>query len=213
MKKYCINVVFSSTNTRIGSMIRVVTKNSYNHVSLAFDDDLHKMYSFARYYKNAPFFAGFVEESALRYAATKRRQVLVKVCRIELSPEQYICLRNYLDDLTTAPSRYIYNLFSAAATPLRRRVLIRDTYTCIEFVTHVLCRYMLLPPSWDVTFHSISDLERELSGGVAFEGLFEDVAISRGWGNDVFESDRGRMSLYALTCRQIYSLFSRAVAS
>ena len=92
-----IYIMFSSTPSKMGSFIRFMTGNKYNHVSLSFREDLGHLYSFARYYKNTPFVGGFVEESVLRYFLLGSETVRVKICKIPISDEKYSSLFNALN--------------------------------------------------------------------------------------------------------------------
>jgi hypothetical protein len=67
MQTQYVYIVFSSTPYRIGKFIRRLTREAYNHVSIALDPDLTKMYGFARRYYRTPFYGGFVRESLSRY--------------------------------------------------------------------------------------------------------------------------------------------------
>ena len=68
-----IYIVFSSTPTGMGRLIRLATRNQYNHVSLSFESDIQKLYSFARYHRTIPLYGGFVVESVLRYGSLADR--------------------------------------------------------------------------------------------------------------------------------------------
>ena len=67
MEEKKLYVVFSATPLKVGSMIRTVTGEKYNHVSISFSPRLKTLYSYARYYKKAPLYGGFVKENAERY--------------------------------------------------------------------------------------------------------------------------------------------------
>ena len=67
MEKQHIYVVFSSTPYKMGKFIRAMTRESYNHVSIALDESLSQMYSFSRRYYRTPLYGGFVHESRSRY--------------------------------------------------------------------------------------------------------------------------------------------------
>ena len=61
-----IYILLTDTGSVLTRVIKRFTNNPYNHVSIAFEEDLNKLYSFGRLQPNNPFFAGFVEESVLR---------------------------------------------------------------------------------------------------------------------------------------------------
>ena len=84
-----IYIVFSATPYKMGSFIRHMLNNRYNHVALSFEEDLSEMYSFSRRHANTPFFGGIVHESFGRYEWNGDFSD-IKVCRHAVS-EKKIC--------------------------------------------------------------------------------------------------------------------------
>ncbi len=57
-----IYVILSATPTKMGKMIRTLTRYELNHASISLTEDLTEMYSFARYRAVNPLVGGFVKE-------------------------------------------------------------------------------------------------------------------------------------------------------
>lgn len=203
-----IYIVFSATPYGMGRLIRTVLRNRYNHVALAFDEDLSVMYSFARFHVNVPLYGGFVAES-LRRHFNAGQSSLIKVCRLELAEEDYRRLREFVSAMESGGDRYIYNTYSAVFTPLHIRCLIRDSYTCAEFVGDALSIAGLEIPRG--AFHSLAQTERILAPCVVYEGLCEGYAGEPDWGEDHFPERMGRISATAATVRSFGRLTARAV--
>ena len=132
-----IDVVFSSTPCKMGSFIRFMTQNCYNHVAISLDDSWNELYSFARHYRDTPFFGGFVHESETRYR-DRSRVAQIKVCRIPLTEEQYVAAKARLEDIRHNAEDYSYNIISAVVSPLHLTVRLPNSYTCVEFVSELL---------------------------------------------------------------------------
>ncbi|MSS63630.1 hypothetical protein [Velocimicrobium porci] len=179
-----IYVVFFSTNTKIGSIIRIVTKHSYNHVAIALDGELKQMYSFSRYHKTTPLVGGFVEESLLRYCSEDGTFSNIKVCRLPVSKKAYRVIKNQIQDMKKEKDHYMYNTFSAMLFLLHRRVLIKKAYICIEFVVSMLNQAKLLQEKR--TFYTIEQLEQVLEQYKIYEGDLSQYAKPNNWGNDGF---------------------------
>lgn len=162
-------VVFSATPLKIGSMIRVITRGEYNHVALSFEKDLSRLYSYARYHKSTPFYGGFVEESAARYKH-KNRVAKIYVCAIPLTCAVHSKIKKHIDSMQASPERHKYNMFSAAVTPISKRIRIDGCYTCIEFVTSVLS--MIFSDISDGEFYTIEALRKRLSKYHIYGGPF-----------------------------------------
>lgn len=204
-----IYIVFSCTNTKIGAMIRYVTKNKYNHVSIALEGDLKTMYSFTRYRANAPLVAGFSEESPLRYIYDNTD---VKICRIPVSEEKYKEVFDYIEEIQKNSKRYIYNYLSALLVPTGRKICIPDAYTCLEFCVHILSKYRVAEGISDRSFYNIVDLEKLLEPYVAYEGSISGIAVPNGWGNDVYpDYMKGKIRICAGSAKQFGRLFYRLV--
>ena len=132
-----IYLVFSATPYRIGKLIRQFTGEAYNHVSIALDQDLTEMYSFARRYYRTPFLGGFVKESFSRYHVNGNHTD-IRICKLPVTLEQYRSLETLLTNMFEKREDYLYNHLSAAIAILRRPVKVRDSYTCVEFCVRVL---------------------------------------------------------------------------
>ena len=133
--QHTISVVFSATPTGMGRLIRFVTGHPYNHVSISLDPDLHILWSYARYHRNAPLYGGLVQESLLRYQGAD-----LKLCRIPVSDAQYMELQNTLNAMWSKRERYIYNTAAALASLAGRAPALPHTHTCVSFVQEILLR-------------------------------------------------------------------------
>jgi hypothetical protein len=161
-----IYIVFIVTNTNMGKLIRLFTRNQYSHVTVAFDKDLRNMYSFARYHINSPISGGFVVEQPERYLSGNN-DVTVKICELPVTEEEYERIRTEVAFFKQNKEEMIYNTLNAALSLLRRRLTVKNTYTCLEFVTYLLRYPNML---------AIKDLERRLEKHVVYHGSLKGVA-------------------------------------
>ena len=143
-EKRFLYVLFLLTPFGTGKLIRTVTGFPYNHTGLAFSSEIKYFYSFARYHKKAPFYAGFTKESVLRYN-NKGKIAKIKVCALPVSEENYQGAKKHLDNIKAHADEYIYNMISATTFPFRKSVPIKKSYTCIEFVLSMLKKYSDIP--------------------------------------------------------------------
>lgn len=162
-----IYIVFSATPYRMGRFIRCVTKEPYNHVSIALDRELTQMYSFARRHYRTPFYGGFVKESLSRYHI-HGKSANIRVCRLTVTEQQHAELSSFFNQMLTQSQEYLYNHFSAAFTVLRKPVRLKKAYTCVEFCVQVL--YSLGLGFDPRTFHTVGDLEKALSHLCIYNG-------------------------------------------
>ena len=156
----------------MGSFIRAVTHGTYNHVSVALDGDLSKMYSFARLKRDTPFCGGFVHEGAERYRLGDRIAD-ISVCGINVGEEGIEKVRGRIKSMEEHPDTYIYNMFSAMLVPWRKKANVHNSFTCVEFATAVLktAGVRILDECYSAT-----ELYTQLHNYEMYRGKFPDSA-------------------------------------
>ena len=167
MENFQIYIVFSSTPYRIGRMIRWITREPYNHVSMALCEDLKQMYSFARRHYNAPLYGGFVRESSAWYQI-RGTTADICLCSLPVSAQQHNNLQSLLSRMEENKSHYIYNHLSALGALIHKRVEVKDAYTCVEFCVKVLHEL-----DFDVDpkrFYTVCDLQKLLQSYCIYTG-------------------------------------------
>ncbi len=163
-----IYIAFLASNYKTGRFIRKITRQRYSHVVISKTEDISKMYSFARRYRNTPFVAGFVCENLSRYTLGSVATP-VKICRLVLEDDEYAAFEEKLAPFIAEPEKYRYNYFGAGAYIFHRQWNKKTAFTCLEFVLYLL---------GIERFMTISDLERHLKDAVIFEGLVEELPAS-----------------------------------
>lgn len=154
-----IYIVFSATPYFIGKAIRKITGETYNHASIALDEDLSRMYGFARRYYRTPLYGGFVRETLSRYHVNGQ-STQVQICKLPVTTEQYITVEKRLTRMHEAKDVYIYNHISALGALLRKPIRAMNAYTCVEFCVEILHELGLdLDPK---KYYSVGDVEKIL---------------------------------------------------
>ena len=200
-----VYIVFSSTPYKMGRMIRLFTRGIYNHVSVALDRDLSELYSFARLYRQTPFCGGFVRESSARYSVGKKNSKVL-ICEVSTTADKKAMLRRVLREMQENSDIYIYNFFSAVCVPFKKRIHIKDSYTCVEFVIRV---FNILGYEFpEKNFYSINDLFNILWNNIIYEGEFPggDHGLI-----DDYEKNLAYKSRYSKTFKQLETLVFRLI--
>lgn len=167
MDQHYIYVVFSSTPYKIGKLIRRVTRERFNHVSVSLDEELTQMYSFARRHYRLPFYGGFVQESRSRYCVNGTTADIC-LCAVPVTPRQHLALRSLLQDMHRKNRFYIYNHLSALGAVFHRPIRARDAYTCAEFCIKIL-KELDVPVQPD-KYYSVGDIQKLLDPFVIYSG-------------------------------------------
>lgn len=170
-------VVFSSTPYRMGKMIRFVTREPYNHVAIALEEDLSRLYTFARRYYRTPFYGGFVVEEPYRYHH-KGSTGQVCLCRLEIPAHRHRDLAEHLVRMEAEAEKYLYNHLSALAATFHKKFPVPNACTCAEFVVGILSR---LDCGFSMDkFYSIGDMAEILKPYRVYTGDFPTPANDPG---------------------------------
>ncbi len=182
-------IIISKTNTKMGRFIRTITQYEYNHVSLALNNELSPMYSFARYHQNRAFIGGFVEESWLRYLLPNK-DVDVIVFLIPLSQEKYQHLEELLNEFIKNKDQHRYNFIETIRTYLPMSYnLESNNHTCLSFVVSILKEVKVLPRQQRIS--NIKMLHKSLTSyphvkKTITEDEIKDFFENRSWDNDQY---------------------------
>ncbi|MBS5518467.1 MAG: hypothetical protein ACLRP7_05140 [Christensenellales bacterium] len=138
-------VVVSQTHTRIGKVIRKVTKSPFSHSSISLTADLTQMYSFARYRLQSPLKGGFVQETPGRLTLLGEEETYVHIYRIPVSWMQYRAVAHRIWRMQADEEEYIYNAFAPLLAPFGREVNAYKAEICSQFVAQCLRTAGVLP--------------------------------------------------------------------
>lgn len=127
--------MLTDTNTILSKTIKLYTKATYNHASIALEPTLLKPYSFGRKYAHNPFSGGYVEEDLSRYYFL-RAQCTIYSC--EISEQHYENLVEVLSFYNETKSIYRYNLVGLVTLALNIDFDRKDAFFCSQFVASVL---------------------------------------------------------------------------
>ena len=185
-------VAFLSTPYRMGKFIRKMTGFPYNHTAISLSPKMKYLYSFSRHYKNAPFYGGFTKESILRYRH-KGETALIKICAVPVSEENFQKAKEKIKFLSENSKNYVYNMISAVCFPFGKRVRVKNSYTCVEFVFGMLQKYTEVPKIKDKDFCSIKELSGILEDYKVYEGSAEKYLKNTGWEGDTFPEEKGKV--------------------
>ncbi len=176
-----IYLVFSSTPSRFGRMIRFASGAHFNHVSLAFDSSLRKLYSFGRRKNNIPINAGLVQEYPDRFSLRKVDYVGVRIYRIPVTHRQYRLGKTRIRQLMN-DEQYLYNLFSVVFYPIFKGFYTYKAYTCVEFVIHMLRFMNIEVPTRKPSYKYLPD---ELESILGFDNYFEGNLLEYAAGESI----------------------------
>lgn len=161
--------VISSTDSKMGRFIQIMSSCPYNHVSLSFFSDFHDLQSFARYYYCAPFYGGFVHEGKQRYSSNTK----ILVYKIMVTDEQFDEIEDFILDMKQNKYKYLYNIIDAAFSVFKASVPIKNSYTCLSFAL-LLLKKAGIPAD---NIYSIKALIECLKPYLFYSGILDDTLL------------------------------------
>ena len=156
-----IYIVVSQTGSLPSRVLRWITGDEYNHVSISLEEDLDTMYSFARRYAYYPFWGGLVRESR-RYGAMRRfKKTQAVVMAISVDGELYSKMREYLEQMYLNRKQYHYNYLGVMLAGIHVHYHPTNHYYCSSFVKEMLVYFDLIKvDEMKRIVHPIDFLER-----------------------------------------------------
>lgn len=138
MEKKEIYIVLTKTRTNLSKMIRFFTQKPYNHISLALDDSLYRLYSFGRRRPTNPFITGFIREDIERGFYHYYNDTTCIVYRLKVTPEQYQRLEQFLTPFLRDPLKYRFIFIGLVTCGLHIPFARKNRYFCSQFVSEAL---------------------------------------------------------------------------
>ena len=157
MEKETIYFIFTDTGTHLSRMINYYTKESLNHVSIAFDKDLTEVYSFGRTQPRNPFSGGFVREDI---RSEFLRSANCTVYSYQLSKSECNAILRNIKEVEASQHNYRYNFLGLIGIMLQIEIKRKNAFFCSEFVATMLSEadsIKLSKPSYFITPRDIRD--------------------------------------------------------
>lgn len=130
-EKRQIYIILTDTGTWFTRLIRLYTKATYNHASIAFDPECREVYSFGRKSPRNPFVGGFVKED-FRGELFEEATCAVYSCTV--SERRYHHIQSIVRRIESDAQQYKYNLLGLFALMLNVRLERKRAYFCSQFV-------------------------------------------------------------------------------
>lgn len=175
-------LVYSATNSLLSKSIKCYTKETYNHVSLAFDEHLDQIYSFGRKKITNPLIGGFVKEN---FGDPFFLMSDCLIYSLEVSDDQYNKMLDLIQYFEKNQQLFQYNFLGLLALSINYEFKRENAYFCSEFVATILeeCnvvsfnkkRQFITPKN----LLDIQNLEKVFEGRVADYYLDNQVAADK----------------------------------
>lgn len=128
-------ILLTDTGSLLTKLIKLYTKKSYNHASIAFDSKLSEVYSFGRKSVRNPFIGGFIKEDLKSSLFDKADCVIYS---FEGTDVQFEMMKQYIKGINAQKKQYSYNFLGLFGFIIKRPIKRNKAFFCSQFVASVL---------------------------------------------------------------------------
>ncbi len=133
-----IYVVLTKSDTYLSRFIHVITRASYTHASMSFEDKLQPLYSFSRFQAFPPLPAGLHNESLDVGFFEKYSHIPCAVYKIEVSEETYEKAKTEVETMLENADHYRFSILGLMLCGFHIPLTRKRHYFCSQFVSHIL---------------------------------------------------------------------------
>ena len=175
-----IYILLTRTGTALGSAIKLYTRGSWSHASIALDENLEELYSFSRKYTWNPFIGTFMEEDIEGGVFAVKTETQCLVLKVRVTDEQYASAEDIISRFKANRQAYGYSVLGLIYFMLGRPRYSSSKYTCAGFVTHVIEGAQVAEFEKHGSLVQPDDF-MHLDSEVVYQGLLRDYRSSRKW--------------------------------
>jgi len=173
-----IFILLTDTGSNLTKLIKMVTKNPYNHSSIAFDEKLEYTYSFGRLYPDNPFIGGFSRER-LDTGVFKGAQC--QVLSLEVSENQYEKLKERITKMEMNQEKYKYNFLGLFTALAGVEIPRKHAYFCSQFVAKICQEVGLFPEDLPPFLTTPDDIVQSMDVRIEYEGCLDEYLTTAGF--------------------------------
>ncbi len=142
-----IYIILTQSTSIMSRLIHHFTGETYTHVSIAFNDNINSMYSFARKYASLPLPAGLVEEHIDRGFYKNQQNIPCMVLTLSITESEYFALKTKLYNMFSNSHKYKYSIVGLLLCKFNIPFEIPKHFFCSQFVAKLLndCEIVALP--------------------------------------------------------------------
>lgn len=122
----------------MGKILKLFTREKYNHASLCIKEDFKDYYSFGRKNPNFIFPGGFIIENAFKSTFARFSSVPCIVLEKEVSDMQYSKLEDIINEYIKNKDKYSYAVLSLMFIDTPFSVIQKNKLFCSQFIAKVL---------------------------------------------------------------------------
>lgn len=130
-------IILSFTGTYLSRLIKFYMHDPYAHISISFDKELLKMYSFGRTNPYNPFSGKYVEEGKNIGTFKRFNKTICEVYALSISNKQYEIIMKKINNIKNANPPYKFNRMGLFATAIKKKITKKRSFYCAEFIDYL----------------------------------------------------------------------------
>ena len=139
-KQKNIYVLLTGTNTIVAKLIRLYTREPYSHASIALDEELYELYSFARKQRFNPLNSGFIKEDINKGVFGADKNTKCGVYKVPVTETQYEDIAGIIRHFDLNKKGYGYNFVGLFSAAFGINVVNERRFLCSQFVDYVFSK-------------------------------------------------------------------------
>lgn len=164
-----IYIILTQSGTEVSKMLKMITREKYNHSSICIDNSFREFYSFGRKKINNPLIGGFIIENAFKHVFGKYENIPCTIIKKEISDEQYQTLRNIINEFIINKDKYSYAFIGLALADTNYSIINNSKFFCSQFVAKLLNDIQIATPKKPEHMHPM-DFVNLADTQIVFEG-------------------------------------------
>lgn len=171
MSKKRVFILLTDTGTLFTRTIKLYTRKPYNHASIAFDENLTRLYSFGRKDPRNPFIGGFVKENVNEGLF---KNATCAVYSLLIKETGYEKMLHYIQKIEAQKENYRYNVIGLFAVMMNIPLKRENAFFCSQFVASVLKQGDSIDFNTPLSLVTPHDLQVAENLTLVFQGKLKD---------------------------------------
>lgn len=164
-------ILLTNTGTLFTKLIKLYTKNTYNHASFALDSDLVEVYSFGRKSSRNPFIGGFVKEDM---KTSLFNQADCAIYSFEGTEVQIQKMKHYIQEIEAEKEQYRYNFIGLFGFIFNKSINRKKAFFCSQFVASILEEGKITDFEKPLSLIAPNDLQKLSNLHLMYQGKLKD---------------------------------------
>ena len=166
-----IYFLFTDTGSLLAKAINRITGDSYNHVSIGFDEALQEVYSFGRKNEKNPFIGGFVKENI---NCDFLRKAVCEIYSCKVTNDECETIIRSIKEIEAKSNHYKYNFIGLFGILLQIEINRKYALFCSQFVATVASGTKVFNFSKPPCFITPADIRSHKELKLLYKGTVSD---------------------------------------